>query len=88
MTKQEAVAIIESEQLEDYNLCEQRYHHENEVGIQNLGVQWIVYATDECASVVTVSEAYFEFEEDAWDNFIHRLRALNRIRMRHGGRFC
>lgn len=87
MTKQEAVAIIKSEQLEDYNFCEQRRYHEEEVVIRNLGDQWVVYATDECACEVTGSKVYFPFEGDAWDNFIKRLRAGKRLKMRNGGRY-
>ena len=39
--------------------------------------QWLVYATDERASKITGSEKKFKTEEEALDNFITRLRALN-----------
>jgi hypothetical protein len=42
--------------------------------------KWIVYATDERASKVTNSQDIYFDEEEALDNFIDRLRALNRLR--------
>ena len=42
--------------------------------------KWIVYATDERASKVTNSQDIYLDEEEALDNFIDRLRALNRLR--------
>ena len=75
MTKEQALRIIDNEQLKNYNMGEERYHRENEVGICKKKGLWEVYATDERASVVTGSESVFESESAAWENFIERLRA-------------
>ena len=53
---------------------------EPEIVIEDDSKQWIVYATDERASKVTGSEKVFDSEEDALDNFVKRLRALNVLR--------
>ena len=42
--------------------------------------KWSVYATDERASKIISGETIFDNEEDALDNFIRRLRALNKVR--------
>lgn len=47
---------------------------ENEIGIKLDSDQWVVYVTDERASVVTGSIYKFDNESDALDNFIKRLR--------------
>ena len=36
---------------------------------------WIVYATNERASMITGSKKIFISEDEAWDNLIKRLRA-------------
>ena len=58
-------------------LFEKRENKENEMVIMNVAEQWLVYATDERASKITGSEKKFKTEEEALDNFITRLRALN-----------
>lgn len=75
MTREEAIHIIKEEGLKDYNLNEIRYNRENELVIKQENDTWIVYATDERASKVTGSEKSFMNEEEAWDNFIKRLRS-------------
>ena len=75
MNKEQALRIIANEQLKNYNMGEERYHRENEVGICREKGLWKVYATDERASIVTGSESVFTNENAAWDNFIERLRA-------------
>jgi len=79
MTKEQALRIIENEQLKNYSLGEERYHRENELGICKEKGLWKVYATDERASIVTGSEVVFENESDAFDNFIKRLRAAKKF---------
>ena len=60
---------------------EERYNRENEVVLRLMRMnKWIVYATDERASKVTNSQDIYFDEEEALDNFIDRLRALNRLR--------
>lgn len=86
MTKDQALKIIDREHIEDYNY-QNKKHSANEVGIYSTDQGWIVYATDERASVVTGSEAFFSSEFDAWDNFIDRLRAGMRLKRRHNGHY-
>jgi len=76
----EAIKIIKDEKLQGYNMNEERYNRENEVVLRCENDKWIVYATDERASKVTNSQDIYFDEEEALDNFIDRLRALNRLR--------
>ncbi|GKX30766.1 hypothetical protein SH1V18_32460 [Vallitalea longa] len=80
MTREDVIRIIKDENLDNYNLNEDRYNRENEVGIRSENGYWTVYATDERASKVTGSEKKFEHEEQALDNFIKRLRASKVLR--------
>lgn len=80
MNIKEAIKIIKDEKLQDYNMNEERYNRENEVVLRCENDKWIVYATDERASKVTNSQDIYFDEEEALDNFIDRLRALNRLR--------
>ena len=75
MTVEEVKKIIDEESLKGGNLFEKRENKENE--IMNVAEQWLVYATDERASKIIGSEKKFKTEEEALDNFITRLRALN-----------
>lgn len=74
--------IIDEENLVGYNLFEERDNEENEIVIINDAGQWLVFATDERASKVTGSEKSFLTEEEALENFIKRLRALNILKLR------
>ncbi|MFJ7366868.1 Imm59 family immunity protein [Peribacillus frigoritolerans] len=74
MTQLEAKEIIRQEKLKRYNWFDEQLQRENEVGIRVDGDQWVVYVTDERASVVTGSIAKFTNESDALDNLIKRLR--------------
>ena len=74
------IKIIKDEKLQGYNMNEERYNRENEVVLRCENDKWIVYATDERASKVTNSQDIYFDEEEALDNFIDRLRALNRLR--------
>lgn len=80
MNIKEAIKIIQDEKLQGYNMNEERYNRENEVVLRCENDKWIVYATDERASKVTNSQDIYFDEEEALDNFIDRLRALNRLR--------
>ena len=77
MTVEEVKKIIDEESLKGGNLFEKRENKENEMVIMNVAEQWLVYATDERAIKITGSEKKFKTEEEALDNFITRLRALN-----------
>lgn len=80
MNIKEAIKIIKDEKLQGYNMNEERYNRENEVVLRCENDKWIVYATYERASKVTNSQDIYFDEEEALDNFIDRLRALNRLR--------
>ena len=80
MNIKEAIKIIKDEKLQGYNMNEERYNRENEDVLRCENDKWIVYATDERASKVTNSQDIYFDEEEALDNFIDRLRALNRLR--------
>ena len=80
MNIKEAIKIIKDEKLQGYNMNEERYNRENEVVLRCENDKWSVYATDERASKVTNSQDIYLDEEEALDNFIDRLRALNRLR--------
>ena len=80
MNIKEAIKIIKDEKLQGYNMNEERYNRENEGEKRSENDKWIVYATDERASKVTNSQDIYFDEEEALDNFIDRLRALNRLR--------
>jgi hypothetical protein len=74
MTRVNAKRIIQEEGLKRYNFDEKRNLRENEVGIKFEDNRWIVYATDERASIVTNSIFEFNSEEEALDDFIDRVR--------------
>ena len=80
MNIKEAIKIIQDEKLQDYNMNEERNNRENEVVLRRENDKWIVYATDERASKVTNSQDIYLDEQEALDDFIDRLRALNRLR--------
>ena len=80
MNKTEAIKMIQDEKLQGYNMNERKDNRENEVVLMRENDKWIVYATDERASKVTNSQDIYLDEEEALDNFIDRLRALNRLR--------
>jgi len=74
MTRLEAKKIIENEMLKRYNWFDEHPLRENEVGIRVDGDQWVVFVTDEMASVVTGSITIFKNKSEALENFIKRLR--------------
>lgn len=74
MTRDEAKKILETESLIHYNWFNQHELNEDEVGIDYVNGKWIVYATDERASIVSGSVVEFSSEEEALDNFIYRVR--------------
>ena len=80
MKKEDAKKIIKVEQLISYSFFENRADSSDEIVIKNKADRWIVYATNERASKISGGERVFDNEEDALDNFIRRLRALNDYR--------
>lgn len=79
MSQQEAKKIIKKDLLTRFNWFEERHLKENEIGIKVDDNQWVVYVTDERASVVTGSILKFDNESDALDNFIKRLRTERKL---------
>lgn len=80
MTIDEVKEIISSESLKHYNLFEEHEISEHEIIISKIENKWKVAATDERSCVITGSEVIFENKVDALNNFLNRLRSLNRIR--------
>ena len=79
MSRVDVLKIIIDEKLRGCNYLTFRPLQENEMVLREENNKFVVFATDERASCVTNSESCFDNEEDANDNFIKRLRALNRV---------
>lgn len=80
MKREEVKKIIEDEQLISYSFFEDRGDASDEMVIKNISGKYVVYATNERASKISSGESIFETENDALDNFIRRLRVLNRYK--------
>lgn len=80
MNRKEAEEIIISEKLISYSFFENRNDATDEMVIKRTLDKWTVYATNERAAKISEGEKSFDNEEDALDNFIRRLRALNKVR--------
>ncbi len=80
MKEEDVTKIIQRGKLQGYNFNEARHNREDEVVIKKRDNGWSIYVTDERASKVTGSEVICINEEDAWTNFINKLRILNRIK--------
>lgn len=74
MTREEANLIIEKEELKRLNWYDEKNLRENQVGIKYENGQWLVYATDERASIVDASVSTFKTEEEALVMFIRKAR--------------
>ena len=73
MTKDEALKIIEDEKLRNFNWFGDHDLRANEVVINKVSAGWSVYTADERASVI--SEVVYDYESEALEDFIERLRA-------------
>ena len=80
MRRKDAEKIIKTEQLISYSFFEDRDDASDEIVIKKVSGKWVVYATNERASKIISGEHIFDNEEEALDNFIKRLRALNKVR--------
>ena len=80
MKRKEAERIINTEKLISFSFFEDRNDSEDEMVIKKVSGKWIVYATNERASKIISGENVYDTEEEALDNFIRRLRALNKVR--------
>lgn len=77
MTREDALEIIQNEKLQNFNWFDDHKMKPNEVGISEKANKWIVYTSDERAYPITQKE--FQTEGEALENFIKRLRALNKL---------
>lgn len=80
MKRKDAERIINAEELVSYNFFEDRNDSSDEMVIKKVSGKWFVYATNERASKIISGEHIYDNEEEALDNFIRRLRALNKVR--------
>lgn len=80
MKRKDVEKIINTEQLISYSFFEDRNDATDEMVIKKVSGKWIVYATNERASKIISGEHIFDNEEEALDNFVKRLRALNKVR--------
>jgi len=77
MTREEVKKILHTEELKYYNWYDEHALHENEIGISYRDKKYIVYATDERASLISQKE--FETESDALDLFIKKVRMAQSV---------
>lgn len=78
MKRADAEGILKNENLIAFNFFENRADASDEMVIKEAQGRLYVYATNERAAKITDGERVFENEEEALDNFIKRLRALNK----------
>ena len=77
LTIEKAMEIIQEEELKYFNWYDDHDIKSNEVGIRKKASKWFVYTSDERANPISGKE--FENESEALDNFIKRLRAINKF---------
>jgi hypothetical protein len=77
LTRENALEIIQNEKLQNLNWFDDHTINPNEVGISEKANKWQVYTSDERAN--PISEKEFQTEGEALENFIQRLRALNKF---------
>lgn len=70
----DAEKIISAEGLNNINWYNENKLKENQVGIARQNNEWIVYVTDERASVVPASISRFSTEDEALDTLIRKAR--------------
>ena len=79
MTIKDVQEIIENENLKHYRMFEST-EREHEVVIKKDNDKWLIYITDERASVFSGTEKNFDNELEALEYFIKKLRLINRDR--------
>ncbi len=77
MDIQKARSIVEAERLEHTNLFERTDPIQDEVGILRAPTGYLVYVTDERASIRTADE--FDDESAALELFIRKARLIERV---------
>jgi len=76
MTKEDVIKIIEIEKLDFHSIFTSKTTIPNNVVIQKRDNDWIVFSNDERGNVYGRIR-FFSNEEEAFDNFLKRLRATN-----------
>lgn len=77
MTREMALKIIEDDKLTNYNFFDGKGISSDEIVILKKDGKWIVYATSERGGMVTNSDFVYDNEEEALEDFVFRLRAMN-----------
>lgn len=72
--------IIEAEGLKDYNLGLEHKVKAGEIIIAREDGKWRVSIANDRAEIVSTSIREFDSEDEAADDFLTRLRGLNRIK--------
>ncbi|WP_077927692.1 hypothetical protein [Wohlfahrtiimonas populi] len=77
MTKEEALKIIKEKNLNFYNFFQLEALKADEVCIGKENSKWIVFLTTERAGKFDPSIAIYDNENNAFEDFIKRLRSFN-----------
>lgn len=75
--------IIEEEQLTGYNLDMDGKLYPDELVLFKMNDMWATGITSERAGIMEMTIRQFDSEEAACDDFLERLRILNRIKHRN-----
>ena len=78
MKLEEAKKIMAEENLLRINWYGENDSDEHQVGIELNSGEWVVYITNERASIITGSILKFSSEDEALDNLIERARFLKK----------
>ena len=82
MTEQKALQILKDENLKYYNWYNSENLREDQVVILKKDSQWCVCVTSERASIMPETEFHFQIESKALEDFISRVRSMNRLKNR------
>ena len=83
MTREEALSIIENENLICYSwfgkeMRKHWYFVQDITVIDRIGKRWVTYIIGERDSIIANTQLYFDSEEEALDDFIRRLKLTKR----------
>lgn len=79
MREQEAMDIIQREQLSRVNWYDEKNLKENQVGIRKICNGWEVYITGERAEVIKGTECKFTNSDDAYEALIRKARYVKKL---------
>jgi len=77
LTREEVLDAIRTERLHGYRWFEDATNKTDVVAIQRTNAGWVVFATDERATPLGLTQ--FDAEGPALDDFLERLRASKRV---------